>query len=139
MTMSPTCTCGSGLYKRIAAADAAGLDELTAELVDRFGELPAAAANLLRVARLKLRARELGVRRLDLGAGGGYVLFEEKNALDPAVIIRLIQKFPKELRLEGSLKLRVTAQLAEVDEAFRLCPGSAAALQRPKRVIRFAP
>jgi transcription-repair coupling factor (superfamily II helicase) len=107
-----------GLYKRIAAADAAGLDELTAELVDRFGELPAAAANLLRVARVKLRARELGVRRLDLAAGGGHVLFEEKNALDPAIIIRLIQKFPKELRLEGSLKLRVTSQLADAGKRF---------------------
>jgi transcription-repair coupling factor (superfamily II helicase) len=107
-----------GLYKRIAAADAGGLEELTAELVDRFGELPPSAANLLKVARLKLRARELGVRRLDLGAGGGYVLFEEKNALDTSVIIRLIQKFPKELRLEGSLKLRVTAPLAALDKRF---------------------
>jgi transcription-repair coupling factor (superfamily II helicase) len=107
-----------GLYKRIAAADAAALEELTAELVDRFGELPAAGGNLLSVARLKLRARELGVRRLDLGAGGGYVLFEEKNALDPALIIRLIQKSPRELRLEGSLKIRVSAQLAVVQKRF---------------------
>jgi transcription-repair coupling factor (superfamily II helicase) len=107
-----------GLYKRIAAADAGGLEELTAELIDRFGELPTSAANLLKVARLKLRARELGVRRLDLGAGGGYVLFEEKNALDTSVIIRLIQKSPRELRLEGSLKLRVTSQLAAVDRRF---------------------
>ena len=107
-----------GLYKRIAAADAAGLEELTAELVDRFGELPASAANLLKLARLKTRARELGVRRLDLGAGGGHVLFEEKNALDTSVIIRLIQKSPKELRLEGSLKLRVTAPLATVEKRF---------------------
>ncbi len=107
-----------GLYKRIAAADAAGLEELTAELVDRFGELPASAANLLKVARLKLRARQLGVRRLDLGAAGGHVLFEEKNALDPAVVIRLIQKSPRELRLEGSLKLRVTAPLAAIETRF---------------------
>jgi transcription-repair coupling factor (superfamily II helicase) len=107
-----------GLYKRIAAADATGLDELMAELIDRFGELPPSAANLLKVARLKLRARELGVRRLDLGASGGFVLFEERNALDPAVIIRLIQKSPRELRLEGSLKLRVTAQLAAVEQRF---------------------
>ncbi len=107
-----------GLYKRIAAADAAGLEELTAELVDRFGELPPSGANLLKVARLKLRARALGVRRLDLGTAGGYVLFEEKNALDPAVIIRLIQKSPKELRLEGSLKLRVTAPLGAIEKRF---------------------
>ncbi|HEV2702558.1 MAG TPA: transcription-repair coupling factor [Steroidobacteraceae bacterium] len=107
-----------GLYKRIAAADAAGLEELTAELIDRFGELPPSAANLLKVARLKLRARELGVRRLDLGAGGGYVLFEEKNQLDPAVVIRLIQKSPRELRLEGSLRIRVSSALTQVEQRF---------------------
>ena len=56
------------LYKRIAAADsAAGLEELTAELLDRFGPLPAAAQNLLRIAQAETRARALGVRRLDLG------------------------------------------------------------------------
>ena len=58
------------------------------------------------------------MRRLALGATGGNVLFEEKNSLDPAVIIRLIQKSPRELRLEGSLKLRITAQLSAVDKRF---------------------
>ena len=112
------CACRLGLYKRIAAAEAAGLEELTAELVDRFGELPPAAANLLKVARLKMRSRGLGVRRLDLGTTGGYVLFEEKNTLDPAVIIRLIQKHPRELRLEGSLRIRVAAALEAVEKRF---------------------
>ena len=43
---------------------------LTMQLVDRFGELPPASHNLLRNARLRLRARRLGVRRLDaLGIG----------------------------------------------------------------------
>ena len=107
------------LYKRIAAAaDGAALDELNAELVDRFGELPPVAQNLLRVARLKLRARELGLRRLDLGAHGGYVLFEEKNQVDPALVIRMIQKNSRELRLEGSLKMRVSQNLAAPEARF---------------------
>ena len=47
------------LYKRIAAADSAtALDDLAAEMIDRFGPLPPAAQNLLRIAQLKLaRAR----------------------------------------------------------------------------------
>ena len=46
------------LYKRIAAAaDDAELDDLTAELHDRFGPLPPPAHNLLRIAKLKLAAR----------------------------------------------------------------------------------
>jgi len=100
------------LYKRIAAApEEAALDELTAELHDRFGPLPPAAQNLLRIAKLKLAARALGVRRLDLGPQGGSVLFEERSAVDPSTLVRMIQKGAREYRLEGPLKLRVSRQL----------------------------
>jgi len=100
------------LYKRIAAAaHAEALDELTAELHDRFGALPPAAQNLMRIARLKLTARALGVRRLDLGPQGGSVLFEERSAIDPATVVRLVQKSAREYRLDGPLRLRVSRQL----------------------------
>jgi transcription-repair coupling factor (superfamily II helicase) len=101
-----------GLYKRIAAAASEQeLDELNAELYDRFGPLPPVAQSLLKVAKLKLGARSLGVRRLDLGPQGGSVTFEQDNSLDPATVVRMIQKQPREYRLEGSLKLRVTRAL----------------------------
>ena len=39
------------LYQRIAAADAAALQDMTAELIDRFGALPAPAHNLAAARR----------------------------------------------------------------------------------------
>ncbi|MBV8403912.1 MAG: transcription-repair coupling factor, partial [Gammaproteobacteria bacterium] len=107
------------LYKRIAAApDDAAVDELTAELHDRFGPLPPAAQNLLRIAKLKLSARALGVRRLDLGPQGGSVLFEERSGVDPATLVRMVQKGAREYRLEGPLKLRVSRALAAESARF---------------------
>jgi len=104
------------LYKRIAAAtDEAALDDLTAEIIDRFGALPPSAQHLLRIARLKLMARALGIRRLDLGSQGGYVLFERVNQVEPTAVVRMVQKNPREYRLEGALKLRVT-RAVETDE-----------------------
>jgi transcription-repair coupling factor (superfamily II helicase) len=100
------------LYKRIAAADSeAAIDDLMAELHDRFGPLPPAALNLLRIAKLKLGARALGVRRLDLGPQGGTVLFEERSTVDPATIVRMIHKDARQFRLDGPRKLRVSRQL----------------------------
>ena len=108
-----------GLYKRIAAAEAdEALDELNAEIYDRFGPLPAVAQNLLKVAKLKLAARTIGIRRLDLGAGGGTVTFEERNNLEPATVVKMIQKNPREYRLEGSLKLRVARPLPTEEVRF---------------------
>jgi len=106
------------LYQRIAASNDAQLDDLHAELVDRFGPLPDPAANLLQLARLRLQARRLGIRRLDFGAQGGSVLFEENNQVDPVKVIRLIQKRPAEFRLEGSLKLRLSEHLGLAAQRF---------------------
>ncbi len=107
------------LYKRIAAADsAAGLDELTAELHDRFGPLPPVAQNLVRVAKLKLAARAIGVRRLDLGPQGGSAVFEERSAIEPATLVRMIQQAPREYRLEGPLKVRISRALPSEAQRF---------------------
>ena len=107
------------LYKRIAAApDEAALEELTAELVDRFGPLPAQTQNLLRTARIRLLTRQLGIRRLDFGVHGGYLLFETDNRIDPAAVIRLIQDRSREYKLEGPLKLRVSRDLDDELERF---------------------
>ncbi len=107
------------LYKRLAAApDNAAIDSLTEEIVDRFGPLPPPATNLLRVARLKLLARVLGIRRLDLGREGGYALFEERNQVDPRAIIRLVQHPDRDYRLDGPLKLRISVETEDDAERF---------------------
>jgi transcription-repair coupling factor (superfamily II helicase) len=108
-----------GLYKRIAAAETdEALDELNAEVYDRFGPLPPVAQNLLKLAKLKLAARAIGIRRLDLGAGGGTITFEEKNNLDPMTVVKMIQKNPQVYRLEGSLKLRVARHMPAEEARF---------------------
>jgi transcription-repair coupling factor (superfamily II helicase) len=108
------------LYKRIAASEnEAELDELNAEIIDRFSLPPPQAQNLLRIARLKLTARALGIRRLDLGPTGGYVIFEEKNSIDPVAVIRMVQKNPREYRLDGPLKMRVSWPLEKEDFRFQ--------------------
>jgi transcription-repair coupling factor (superfamily II helicase) len=108
-----------GLYKRIAAAESdEAVDELNAEIYDRFGPLPPVAQNLLKIAKLKLAARALGIRRFDLGAQGGTITFEEQNSLDPATVVRMIQMNPRVYRLEGSLKLRVTRPVQTEEARF---------------------
>src|SRR5260370_21234326 len=82
------------------------LDEMKAEMSDRFGPIPEYAQSLFRATRLKLRAAELGIRKIDAGASSGYFVFQEANKVDPKRVLKLIQGRPKEYRLDGPLKLR---------------------------------
>jgi transcription-repair coupling factor (superfamily II helicase) len=118
-----------GLYKRIAAAaDAQALDDLQAEIGDRFGNLPAAAAQLFHNARLTQQCRALGMRRLDVSTQSSYLVFEEKNSADPGAVIRLLQKEPRVYRMEGPLKLRI-ARGAEPAARFEFAQRLLAALR----------
>ncbi len=104
------------LYKRIAAAPTTDeLREMQVEMIDRFGLLPPQAKNLFRIAELKLAAKELGLRKMDIGPGGGSVTFESDTRVDPGVLIRYVQQNARTHRLEGGVKLRFTLKL-ETDE-----------------------
>ena len=95
------------MYKRIAsAADEAALRELQVEMIDRFGLLPEAAQHLIAVARLRQRAEQLGIERIEAGPGGGVVQFGSAPRVDAAALVRMVQEQPAVYRLEGQERLR---------------------------------
>ncbi len=97
------------LYKRIAStATREELDELQVEIIDRFGPMPQYAQSLFRATRIKLRAGELGIRKINAGATSGYVSFEPENKIDAKRVLKLIQGRPKDYKLDGPLKLKFT-------------------------------
>jgi transcription-repair coupling factor (superfamily II helicase) len=107
------------LYKRIAAAATADeLRELQVEMIDRFGLLPEPAKNLFRIAGYKQAARALGLRKIDVGPGGGSVTFERDTRVEPATLIRYVQQNSRTHRLEGGTKLRFTLKLEKDEQRF---------------------
>ncbi|HET9033685.1 MAG TPA: transcription-repair coupling factor [Dokdonella sp.] len=109
------------LYKRISsAADEDALRDLQVEMVDRFGLLPDQVKNLFAVTELKLLATPLSIRKLELGANGGRVLFNPKPSIDPMTVIRMIQTLPKVYALDGPDKLRIKLQLEGAAERIRV-------------------
>jgi transcription-repair coupling factor (superfamily II helicase) len=106
------------LYKRVAAAGSEELRELQVEMIDRFGLLPPAAKNLFRIAELKLIARELGLRKLDIGPAGGSLTFDPDTRVEPTTLIRYVQQHNRTHRLDGGTKLRFTMQLDRDEKRF---------------------
>jgi transcription-repair coupling factor (superfamily II helicase) len=120
------------LYKRIAAATTADeLRELQVEMIDRFGLLPEPAKNLFRIAGYKQTARELGLRKIDVGPGGGSVTFEQDTRVEPATLIRCVQQNSRTHRLDGGTKLRFTLKLEKDEQRFTAVEQLLEALQKP--------
>ncbi|MEI7187083.1 transcription-repair coupling factor [Dickeya dianthicola] len=99
-------------YKRIASAKNDNeLDDLKAELIDRFGKLPDAARHLLQVAGLRQQAQTLGIKRIEGNDKGGFVEFSQHNRVDPTHLIGLLQRDPKIYRLDGPSRLKFIKDL----------------------------
>jgi transcription-repair coupling factor (superfamily II helicase) len=102
------------LYKRLAnCADDEGLQRLTEELVDRFGNLPDPARVLLECHRLRIEGAPLGVARIDASPGGIVVQFGPDTPVDPRRIIALVQSGGR-YRLPGPDRVRIEARIEDL-------------------------
>jgi transcription-repair coupling factor (superfamily II helicase) len=107
------------LYKRISGCESAeDLRELQVELIDRFGLLPAAAKNLLRIASIKKQAAVLGIEKIDAADSGGYLVFGKQSHIDPVALVQLVQNDSHTYKLQGSHRLQFRQDLSALETRF---------------------
>ena len=107
------------LYKRISStATADDLRELQVELIDRFGLLPEAAKNLLRIAAIKQLAVGLGIEKIDAADKNGYLVFSAKSHIDPVALVQLVQNASQSYQLQGSHRLQFRGDYTDLEQRF---------------------
>ena len=85
------------LYKRISLiASQYDLDDMTDELLDRYGELPQAASNLLEISLIRSLAQNAGITQL---RQNGAELFIASPDLDVEVWMVLADEFKGKMRM----------------------------------------
>jgi transcription-repair coupling factor (superfamily II helicase) len=95
-----------GLYRRIAQLGGRReRDAFAAELIDRFGKLPAEVENLLQIIAIKRACREAGVERVEAGPKGAVVTLRGNRFANPAGLVELLQKHAGTLKLRPDQKL----------------------------------
>ena len=126
------------LYRRLNdAEDTQEVEALSAEMIDRFGPLPAPTANLIKLIGIKRQAIAANISKIDVGAKGTLVSFHRDEYPDPMGLIAYAE------RLQGAIKLRPDNKLvvnrawgnpdARLNGLFQLTKGLSAIARKAKR------
>jgi transcription-repair coupling factor (superfamily II helicase) len=95
-----------GLYRRLSALETrAEIDAFAAELVDRFGELPAEVDHLLDVMEIKGLCRAAGIAKVDAGPKGAVVTFHRNQFANAQGLAQFLQASRGHAKLQPDHKL----------------------------------
>jgi transcription-repair coupling factor (superfamily II helicase) len=101
------------LYKKIAgAASETAVNEVRAEMQDRYGTLPDATVYLLEAAMIRLECERIGIAQVDRKRGELQIRFTENAAVDPQHLMRLVARNAKrgaQFTPQGLLKYPLAA------------------------------
>ncbi len=103
------------MYKRIAGVETeAQLKDVRSELVDRYGEPPAAVRNLLAYALLKLQALRVGATAIERKRELVNIKFSQKATIDPGKLARFVASQQKtQFTPDGTLKFSIKISSTE--------------------------
>lgn len=97
-----------GLYRRIAYLQGeAEVEAMAAELVDRFGPIPAEVENLLTTVKLKSLCQKAGIAKVDAGPKGAVIEFHNNQFAEPEELVMLVAKQPTLFKLRADSKLAI--------------------------------
>ena len=103
------------LYRRIGSlASHDDINQMAAELVDRFGPLPDTVKNLLEIVELKYLCRNANILKIDAGAKGFALSFKDNQFLAPDKLIGWIASQGGRVQLRSDHKLIVKGELGQV-------------------------
>ncbi len=96
-----------GLYRRLNDLDdRREIDAFAAEMIDRFGPLPEATDNLIKVIEIKLNAKVACIAKMDVGPKGALVSFHDDKPPNIDGLLAYVE------RLGGIAKLRPDSKVA---------------------------
>ena len=107
------------MYKRVAGVeDEAKLNDVAAELQDRYGTPPAPVKNLVEYARLRLLAERIGIAGIERQRDQISVRFTEKAQVDPEKLARFVGR-TKGAKFTPNGILKFTLKAVAADEVLR--------------------
>jgi len=126
------------LYRRLNdAKDKAEIEAIAAEMIDRFGALPDATANLVKLIEIKHQAIIANIAKIDVGARGTLVSFHKDDFPDPAGLLAYVDRLKGTARLRPDMKLVIERAWGDpqsrLNGLFQLTKGLSTIVRKAKK------
>ncbi len=90
-------------YRRLARLrKRSEIDELAAEMIDRFGPIPDEIETLFQIVRIKAFARVAGIASLDGGVRGATIRFRNNKFSNPKGLLDFIGKNHRQIKVKDT-------------------------------------
>ena len=107
-----------GLYRRLSALEnKVEMEGFAAELIDRFGPIPAEVETLMLVVRIKAMCKRAGIAKLDGGPKGATVQFWGDKYANPAGLVEFMHEQKGQAKVKDN---RIVLRRDWADAATRL-------------------
>lgn len=104
------------LYRRIAELETGdAVQGLAAEMIDRFGELPAEVDQLFRIIEIKQFAKQAGISRIEAGAKGMTISFRNDRFANPGGMVAFVSSLKSKAKLRPDHRLVFFLKMEDVD------------------------
>jgi transcription-repair coupling factor (superfamily II helicase) len=105
------------LYRRLSTLDTdQAIDAFAAEMIDRFGPLPAEVKTLLKIMSIKRLCRVAQVEKIDAGPKGATISFRNNAYPQPTKLIGWIAQNQKIAKVRPDQKLVIMREWASAEE-----------------------
>lgn len=111
------------LYQRLTRAETmAEIEDIEAQMVDRYGKMPPAVQHLVSLNRIRILAKEVGVTAVQHQGAEVRISFGEFGEFKGERLLRLAQSFPRRLSFSalGGLQIRVNVAGLKQGEVLEL-------------------
>ena len=104
------------LYKRLSTLEAeSDIESFAAEMIDRFGALPAEVQQLMKLISIKSLCRRAHVEKLEAGAKGLLIAFRDNSFANPDGLVRFIAEQGRSARVRPDMKISFMREMDDAD------------------------
>lgn len=109
-----------GLYRRLSELEnRKDIDDFAAELIDRFGDLPKEAENLMHIIELKNACKKAYVSKLDAGDKGILLSFHNDYFPEPAKLLEWAASKKNKVVIRPDHRVAIAQKMISVRDRFQ--------------------